>query len=73
VPTPVYFTRTSSASPRSFAGFAASLAFVGVADFDPTGTRIVIAAYARIGAIDGSALNLVDLNGGGLYRVLAAG
>ena len=34
------------------------------ADFDPTGTRIVIAAYARIGGIKGSALNLIDLNGG---------
>lgn len=33
------------------------------ADFDPTGTRIVIAAFSRIGDIEGSALNLTDLNG----------
>jgi hypothetical protein len=33
------------------------------ADFDPTGTRIAIAAYSKIGEIEGSALNLIDLNG----------
>ena len=44
-------------------GIAGSPDGVYGADFDPTGSRIVIAAYARIGAIDGSALNLIDLNG----------
>ena len=41
------------------------------ADFDPNGTRIVIAAYSRIGGIEGSALNLIDLNGAN--RTLVAG
>jgi len=41
------------------------------ADFDPTGTRIVIAAYSRIGAFEGSALNLIDPAGGG--RTIIAG
>ena len=41
------------------------------ADFDPSGTRIVIAAYARIGGIEGSALNTIDLNGGN--RTVIAG
>ena len=45
-------------------GIAGSPDGVYGADFDPTGTRIVIAAYARIGGIKGSALNLIDLNGG---------
>jgi hypothetical protein len=33
------------------------------ADFDPTGNRIVVSAYSKIGEIEGSALNLFDLNG----------
>ena len=33
------------------------------ADFDPTGTRIVIVASSRIGELEGSALNLIDLSG----------
>jgi WD40 repeat protein len=41
------------------------------ADFDPTGTRIVVVAYSRIGEIEGSALNLIDLNG--LNRTVIAG
>lgn len=44
-------------------GIAGSPDGVYGADFDPTGTRIVIAAYSRIGGIEGSALNLIDLNG----------
>ena len=38
---------------------------VGGADFDPTGTRIAVAASSKIGELESSALELIDLNGNG--------
>ena len=38
---------------------------VGAADFDPTGTRIAVAAYSKIRELESRALDLIDLNGTG--------